>query len=128
MFILSIMGHYLYEPSPPPSSHPKIQKTNPRPLPFRFGEDTTKVQSRAMFGNLPLSMRTFWIFSVADGWTSYQTKLIKEGYVGSQAFSVFVVFFGNIVWQNLFVGVIAQVRHPWVLSSWLIGIHFFFCV
>lgn len=48
-------------------------------------------------------------FAQADGWVVFQRDLDERGFVNSRFFTVFFIFIGNMIFTNLFIGVIIQV-------------------
>lgn len=84
IFVFGVSGHYLY------GSGSFIG--------FSFND----------WNSLDTSFYTLWVFVCADGWTPYQDRLDKDGWIGSQVFTCLFIFLGNFIIANLFIGVICQ--------------------
>eukprot|EP00842_Homolaphlyctis_polyrhiza_P000058 jgi/Hompol1/1052/HPOL_001162-RA len=75
---------------------------------FLFGMNKAAASTYANWGTLPQSLNTLWVYVCADGWTTYQDDLERDGYYGSQAFTIVFICIGNFIIANLFIGVICQ--------------------
>lgn len=83
IFILGVFGHYL------------------------FGKRDS-VPAYAHWNSLPEAFYTVWVYFCGDYWVPYQDELRISGYAGSQIFSIVLIFVGNFMVSNSFIGVISQ--------------------
>ncbi|KAI8926419.1 Ion transport protein-domain-containing protein [Entophlyctis helioformis] len=74
---------------------------------FLFGTSSYEGYSKHNW-ELPEAFLTLWIYVCADGWTTYQDNLVRDGYVASELVTIAYIFVGNFIIANLFIGVICQ--------------------
>ncbi|KAJ3325097.1 Cation channel sperm-associated protein 3 [Boothiomyces sp. JEL0866] len=75
---------------------------------FMFGTDPTRVPAYNSWSGLGSSFMTIWVYICGDGWLPYQDQLRISGYTASQPFSILLIYLGNVIISNLFIGVISQ--------------------
>ena len=75
---------------------------------YMFGTTNTTSTASPHWSNLPSSFYTVWVYLCGDHWLPYQDELRISGYPGSQAFSILLIFVGNFIIFNCFIGVISQ--------------------
>lgn len=73
-----------------------------------FGNDPSLGDAYLNWSNLSESFLTIWVYICGDGWLPYQDRLRRAGFGASQGFSVLLIFLGNFMISNLFIGVISQ--------------------
>lgn len=84
IFVLGVFGYYL------------------------FGTSNTTSLAYQHWSTLPNSFYTVWVYICGDHWLPYQDELRLSGYSGSHAFSILLLFVGNFMIFNSFIGVISQ--------------------
>ncbi|KAJ3276794.1 Cation channel sperm-associated protein 3 [Terramyces sp. JEL0728] len=75
---------------------------------FMFGTDPTRTPAYASWSDLGSSFMTIWVYICGDGWLPYQDQLRLSGYTASEPFSILLIYLGNVIISNLFIGVISQ--------------------
>eukprot|EP00002_Diphylleia_rotans_P006000 TRINITY_DN1525_c0_g2_i6.p1 TRINITY_DN1525_c0_g2~~TRINITY_DN1525_c0_g2_i6.p1 ORF type:complete len:328 (-),score=48.52 TRINITY_DN1525_c0_g2_i6:576-1559(-) len=70
-----------------------------------FGEQS---QTKEDWGSLGSSMFTLFIFVTADNWGDIQDKMDEAVGRSSRIMTVFFIFFGNLIFTNLFIGIVIQ--------------------
>ncbi|KAI8902598.1 Ion transport protein-domain-containing protein [Globomyces pollinis-pini] len=84
IFILGIFGHFI------------------------FGIDNTYGNAFNDWHTLSNSFFTIWVYICGDGWLKHQDRLRMAGYDGAWFVSIVLIFIGNFIISNLFIGVISQ--------------------
>jgi hypothetical protein len=74
-----------------------------------FGRNSSAGYAYYDWKTLPDSFLTIWVYICGDGWLPYQDRLRESGYNAAQVLSVLLIFVGNFLISNLFIGVISQV-------------------
>jgi hypothetical protein len=75
---------------------------------YMFGTSNVTSLAYIHWSTLPNSFYTVWVFICGDHWLPYQDELRMSGYPASQLFSILLIFVGNFIIFNSFVGVISQ--------------------
>ncbi|KAJ3262322.1 Cation channel sperm-associated protein 3 [Boothiomyces macroporosus] len=75
---------------------------------FMFGTDPSRTPAYNSWSGLGSSFMTIWVYICGDGWLPYQDQLRLSGYTASEAFSILLIYLGNVIISNLFIGVISQ--------------------
>eukprot|EP00002_Diphylleia_rotans_P011103 TRINITY_DN219_c0_g3_i15.p1 TRINITY_DN219_c0_g3~~TRINITY_DN219_c0_g3_i15.p1 ORF type:complete len:208 (-),score=32.21 TRINITY_DN219_c0_g3_i15:396-1019(-) len=65
-------------------------------------------ENKELWGSLGSCMLTTFVFVTGDNWSDLQLSLDQTVGKSSRFFSVFILFFGNLVFTNMTVGVIIQ--------------------
>eukprot|EP00002_Diphylleia_rotans_P000534 TRINITY_DN1027_c0_g1_i6.p1 TRINITY_DN1027_c0_g1~~TRINITY_DN1027_c0_g1_i6.p1 ORF type:complete len:205 (-),score=45.84 TRINITY_DN1027_c0_g1_i6:169-783(-) len=65
-------------------------------------------ENKERWGTLGSAMMTIFVFVTGDNWADFQEDLDKTVGKSSRFFSVIVLFLGNLVFTNMFIGVIIQ--------------------
>eukprot|EP00002_Diphylleia_rotans_P031344 TRINITY_DN6509_c0_g1_i2.p1 TRINITY_DN6509_c0_g1~~TRINITY_DN6509_c0_g1_i2.p1 ORF type:complete len:341 (+),score=88.56 TRINITY_DN6509_c0_g1_i2:58-1080(+) len=70
-----------------------------------FGESD---ETRSDWGSLGRSMFTLFVFVTADNWGDIQDKMDDAVGRSSRVFTVIFIFLGNLIFTNLFIGIVIQ--------------------
>jgi len=103
IFIFGICGYYFF------ITDSKLEASVYAHVKAQEIEGATREHNQAPWRNIGSAMYTCWVYVCCDGWVSFQQTLEDQMVSkNSRFFSVLVIFIGNFIFTNLFIGVIIK--------------------